>query len=157
MPSQKIAPVQTVRLMHRKNTFGRYAGWNTVAWDYVGYVHHVRRPQDGDSVYRWVGDCAVCSNPPTYRVYSVAATRRVLRIWNSVGGVIALLGVAAILVGIFGSVDRAGVWIGGGVGALFLGLTAIGLADDYFGFIGPGLSSSGHPVHRLVLPDNTEV
>ncbi len=153
VPSSKIASVQTVRLMHRKNLFGRYTGWNKVAWDYVGYLHQVRRPQDGDSVYRWVGDCAVCSNPPMYRVYSVAATKRVLKFWNTAGGVIALLGVLAILLGIFGPVGSPGVWIGSGVGAVFLGLTAIGLADDYFGFIGPGIWSSGHPVHRLLLPE----
>jgi hypothetical protein len=157
MPSSKITPVQTVQLMHRKNFFGRYAGWNKVAWDYVGYVQHVRRPQDGDSVYRWVGDCAVCSNPPTYRVYSVAATNRVLKVWNTAAGVIALLGLGAILLGIFAPVDNAGAWIGGGVGAVFLGLMAIGFAVDYFGFIGPGLGSSGHPVHRLVLLDDRDI
>lgn len=149
--------MQTVRLMHRKNFFGRSAGWNRVAWDYVGYVHQVRRPQDGDSVYHWVGDCAVCSNPPTYRVYSVAATKRVLKIWNTAGGVTLLLGLGAIALGIWGPVDRGGFWIGGGVGAVFLGLMVIGLAEDYFGFIGPGIWSSGHPVHRLLLPDKTEV
>ena len=37
-----------------------------------------------------------------------------------------------------------------------LGLMVIGLAEDYFGFIGPGIWSSGHPVHRLLLPDKTE-
>ncbi|WP_327638636.1 hypothetical protein OHB24_09770 [Kribbella sp. NBC_00482] len=157
MPSSKITPIQTVRLMHRKNIFGRYTGWNRVAWDYVGYVHHVRRPQDGDSVYRWVGDCAVCSNPPTYRVYSVAATKRVLKFWNTTGGAILLLGLGAIPFGIWGPVDRDGIWIGAGVGAVLLGLMLLGLADDYFGFIGPGVSSSGHPVHRLILPDKTEV
>ena len=94
--------MQTVQLMRRKNFLGRYAGWNKVAWDYVGYLHHVRRPQDGDSVYRWVGDCAVCSNPPTYRVYSVAATRRVLKVWNTIAGVILLLGLGAIPFGIWG-------------------------------------------------------
>lgn len=158
MPSSTIASVQTVRLMHRKNFFGRYTGWNKVAWDYVGYLHHVRRPQDGDSVYRWVGDCPVCSNPPMYRVYSVAATKRVLKVWNTTGGVILLLGLGAISFGIWGPVgDLAGFWIGGGVGAVLLGLMAIGLADDYFGFIGPGVWSSGHPVHRLVLPDDLDI
>jgi hypothetical protein len=158
MTSSKIAQVQSVRLMHRKNYFGRPAGWNRIAWDYVGYVHHVRRPNDGDPSYRWIGECAVCSDPPAYRVYSVATSKRVLKIWNAAAGVFVVLGLVAIALGIFGPVgDRAGAWIGGGVGALLLGLMALGLSDDYFGFVGRGVWSSGHPVHRLVLPDNRDL
>jgi hypothetical protein len=160
MTRATIAYVQTVRLLHRKSYFGRPTGWNTVTFDYHGYEYRIRRPKSGNPPYRWTGECAVCSNPPTYRVYSVGATNRVRRIGMTTGGVIVALCVVAAVLPFLVSIPLSDTaFTVGAVAimiALVVGINLLVVANAYFGFRGRGSVWPDHSKHRLILPGDPD-
>jgi hypothetical protein len=159
MPPSKIAPVQTVVLLHRESAFGR-ATLTTTTYDYLGQEYHVRRPMDGAPPRPWVGECIGCSKPPRYRVYSVAATNRVRTRWKTVGAALLIVGVLATVC-FFVASDHLGPGgrvgtVFGGLGGVVLGLVVLGLADSYFGFRGRGSLWPDHSKHRLIRPGDPD-